>query len=599
MFFSDVPVMALSATAIAEVEANICQVLRNPVIQRTSINRPNITLNVEELVQDKSIQPSMQFSMRAAEIAEKASAIIYTDFIADIGPIVSCLHEIGIEAVGYHGEMDIHSRHEAYSKWKLGNVQIIVATKAFGMGIDKSDIRNVIRNGVPESILSWTQELGRAGRDGKQACATILYRKSDLSHANAWILNNLQCKERILSGFSSSWRYVQAHLVGACRRQMLLDLFGETDMQAKANGACCDVCVSQESECATPVADMSIELQVLIDALNHVGCKGEVKVAEWIRGSKLSWTDAFDKKAMSYGNHCGKSIDFWRGFIRQCSTAQLISLELRSIIKSNGHYSVHAMYFPSEKGSDAICNEEQVTLPCIHGSSSLTVVPRNGMTSASVASEKQPAKWKRIGKGSHLLPVIRKCFLEPENWKNINSKQDYQYLGLYTHPCEQNLYFIPDITQLDQCSSDNLHFLWNDLQFSKGQLNKDRLIEVDIGGKKEGVYYRSAPCLGVKICLVNGCIHVSPIREKRPCPHHKNKLVKTEGCPVEFVYIYPQNIQDKRRWVGGFVRCQKEATTNLHNHLQPAATKMAECIRERIHNAVAVNPTLIDCLLLI
>ena len=54
-------------------------------------------------------------------------------------------------------------------------------------------------------------------------------------------------------------------------------------------------------------------------------------------------------------------------------------------------------------------------LPCIHGSSSLTVVPRNGMTSASVASDKQPVKWKRIGKGSHLLPVIRKCFLEPEN----------------------------------------------------------------------------------------------------------------------------------------------------------------------------------------
>ena len=198
---------------------------------------------------------------------------------------------------------------------------------------------------------------------------------------------------------------------------MLLDLFGETDMQAKANGACCDVCVCHRkaSVLYTPVADMSIELQVLIDALNHVGCKGEVKVAEWIRGSKLSWTDAFDKKAMSYSNHCGKSIDFWRGFIRQCSTAQLISLEFRSIIKSNGHYSVHAMYFPSEKGSDAICNEEQVMLPCIHGSSSLTVVPRNGMTSASVASDKQPAKRKIIGKGSHLLPVIRKCFLEPEN----------------------------------------------------------------------------------------------------------------------------------------------------------------------------------------
>ena len=207
--FSDVPIMALSATATAEAEANICQLLRNPVIQKTSINRPNITLSVEELSQDEGTLPSIQFAMRAAEIAGTTSAIIYTDFIADIGPIVSSLYEIGIEAVGYHGEMDVHSRHEAYSKWKLGEVQIIVATKAFV--IDKSNIHNVIRNGVPESILSWTQELGRAGRDGKQACATIIYRKSDLSHANAWILNNLQCKEHILSGFSSSWKYVQAH----------------------------------------------------------------------------------------------------------------------------------------------------------------------------------------------------------------------------------------------------------------------------------------------------------------------------------------------------------------------------------------------------
>ena len=237
------------------------------------------------------------------------------------------------------------------------------------------------------------------------------------------------------------------------------------------------------------------------------------------------------QKAMSYGNHCGKTINFWRAFIRQCSTAQLITLELRSIIKSNGHYSVNAMYFPSEKGREVICNKEKVMLPNLQVSSGSNVVPRGNTTSACVVmiSEKQPAKWKRNGKGSHLLPVIRKCFLEPENWKNIESKQDYQYLGMFAHECEQNLYFIPDITQLDQCSSDNPHFLWNDLQLSKGQMNKDRLIEVEMSGKKESVYYRCAPCLGVKICPVNGCIHVVPIHEKRPCPYHKNKLVKTEG----------------------------------------------------------------------
>ena len=86
-------------------------------------------------------------------------------------------------------------------------VQVIVATKAFGMGIDKADIRHIIRNGVPESMTSWAQQLGRGGRDGEQAHATILYCSTDISHANAWVLNNLSNKGRcnhILACFSDS-----------------------------------------------------------------------------------------------------------------------------------------------------------------------------------------------------------------------------------------------------------------------------------------------------------------------------------------------------------------------------------------------------------
>ena len=124
-----------------------------------------------------------------------------------------------MEAVGYHGEMDAPSRHKSYIKWKSGQVQTIVATKAFGMGIDKPDIRHVVRNGVPESMLSWAQELGRAGRDGSQACATILYRRSDISHANPWVLNKISDKERCrhkLTCFSESWRYMSMHILLEC-----------------------------------------------------------------------------------------------------------------------------------------------------------------------------------------------------------------------------------------------------------------------------------------------------------------------------------------------------------------------------------------------
>ena len=131
--FQSTPIMALTA-------ADIKLLLRNRVTQKTSINRPNITIHVEELTPNPSLNKALQFPKRAAEIIGSASSIVYTDFIADIGPIVNALEEFGIEVVGYHGEMDAPSKQESFLKWKSGQVQPIVATKLFGLGIDKSDI---------------------------------------------------------------------------------------------------------------------------------------------------------------------------------------------------------------------------------------------------------------------------------------------------------------------------------------------------------------------------------------------------------------------------------------------------------------------------
>ena len=590
--FVSTPLMALSATATAEVEAKIRNSLRNPVTEKRSINRPNVTLNVEELHQEKGVDATMQFAIRAAEIAGTAPAIIYTDFISDIGPIISSLLEIGKDAVGYHGEMDPSERLLAYNKWSSGEVNIIVATKAFGMGIDKPDIRNVIRNGVPESVLSWTQELGRAGRDGMQACATILYRRSDVSHANPWVLNNLKCKERcneILLAFSNSWKYVQAHLSGVCRRRSLLDLFGEVDTETTHQGSCCDVCTSTElNQC--PQKNMKQELAIVIDALDKLGCKGEVKITEWIRGTKLSWTNEFDKTAMSYGNHLGKGIDFWRTFLRQCYVNGYVQMELRSLIKGNGHYSVYGVYFPTEKGRCVVEEKGDIMLPQSHD----VYKPSQTASHSRCTESNAMGKHKRIGKGSHILPIVRRCLQETENWKHIQSKQDYHFPGVYTKTCQHinnNLFYTPDYTQLEQ-SAEDPHFMWRDIQFSKGPLNKDRKIEVEMNGKEEKLCYRTAPCNGVKYCTISGCEYTAPVRDKRPCPQHNNLLTKTSSCPVEFVYVHPVDNNDKRRWIGGLIRCPKESTDNLHNHSVHAPTAIAQCIKEKISKAVFLNPTL-------
>ena len=88
------------------------------------------------------------------------------------------------------------------------------------------------------------------------------------------------------------------------------------------------------------------------------------------------------------------------------------------------------------------------------------------------------------------------------------------------------------------------------------------------------------------------CTHSVPIRDKRNCPKHNVPLQKTSDCPVEFVYTYPKESADGRRWFGGIVRCQKSPSENLHNHKIHAASKISQSVKEKICNAISSNPAL-------
>ena len=115
---------------------------------------------------------------------------------------------------------------------------------------------------------------------------------------------------------------------------------------------------------------------------------------------------------------------------------------------------------------------------------------------------------------------------------------------------------------------------------------------MEINNKCEEMYYRSAPCQGIKYCPIAGCSHIVPIRDKRKCQKHNAPLERTHDCPVEFVYIHPKDGSDRRRWIGGIVRCQKSPTENFHNHKIHPANKIAQCVKEKIGHAISVNPTL-------
>ena len=157
-----------------------------------------------------------------------------------------------------------------------------------------------------------------------------------------------------------------------------------------------------------------------------------------------------NKQAFSYGNHCGKDINVWRMFIKQCYGASLVRFQLN----------------PDKEG-----------------------------------------------KGSHTLPVVRKCLIDSENWLSVETKRDYHFPGVFATQHLQQLYYIEDVNILEQ-NWDEPHFIWKDIQLSKGQLNKSRLITAEIAGKMEEVYYRSAPCLGIKQCPHESCNYAVSIREK-------------------------------------------------------------------------------------
>ena len=198
------------------------------------------------------------------------------------------------------------------------------------------------------------------------------------------------------------------------------------------------------------------------------------------------------------------------------------------------------------KGRKLVEDDDTLLLPSLglHDSSSPCTVHTSDTPKCTPGSIE--GKRSRLGKGSHILTLVHKFHNEPENWKwmqrNVTSFQvcsqkpvlnNFTILRITPNSVRSVMMFI--------------HFMWKDIQLSKGQLNKKRLITAAIAGKKEEIYYSSAPCLCVKVRPHKNCDFVVPIRDKQCCPEHNLPLQRTSECPVEFVYVHPKDPNDKRR----------------------------------------------------
>jgi ATP-dependent DNA helicase RecQ len=176
------PVMACTATATEQVAEEIRGRLglRDPFVVRSGFDRPNLSFDVVPL--DGKGSKARKHMMLSAALADEANrpAIVYCGTRRDVETVSERLRDEGLRAVGYHAGMPPDERASAQHRFMEGDADVVVATNAFGMGVDKADVRGVIHWAIPTSVEAYYQEVGRAGRDGKPARGILLAMRADL-----------------------------------------------------------------------------------------------------------------------------------------------------------------------------------------------------------------------------------------------------------------------------------------------------------------------------------------------------------------------------------------------------------------------------------
>ncbi|MBU0667702.1 DNA helicase RecQ [Patescibacteria group bacterium] len=238
--FSSVPIIALTATATGQVADDIAEQLGMPQVRRfvSSFNRQNLTYRVERKVN------AFNKLVNWIEKFKGESAIVYCFSKKETDGVANKLCRLGYSARPYHAGMKAEERTKNQNDFINDKVDIIVATIAFGMGIDKPDVRLVVHYSLPKTIEGYFQETGRAGRDGLESECVLFYGAGDQFNQKFFI-------EQIEDELQKEKRYEQLNqMVGycelkKCRRKQLLNYFGENFDQSSCEA--CDVCLKTEN----------------------------------------------------------------------------------------------------------------------------------------------------------------------------------------------------------------------------------------------------------------------------------------------------------------------------------------------------------------
>jgi RecQ family ATP-dependent DNA helicase len=312
-----VPFVALTATATGRVRQDIAASLRlrAPHAALASFDRPNIVYAARQGTATADVAALVRAEL-AASASGSGSVIVYCLTRDGVESTASALSAAGVPGVRhYHGALAVGARDAAHGAFADDSCRVIVATVAFGMGIDKKDVRHVIHCGAPKSLEAYYQESGRAGRDGLPAKATLLWSAQDFTRADFYTRDvaSAQQREAVVQAMGAMRSYAAAP---GCRRAALLAHFGEPpcadDAPARDAATCCDNCSRGGAQ-----RDMAEDARLLLGAVEQTrgtfGAGVPIAVLRGGRGQDVTKPGReFHIKAAVYGKGRARSERWWR-----------------------------------------------------------------------------------------------------------------------------------------------------------------------------------------------------------------------------------------------------------------------------------------------
>ena len=313
------PVIALTATATPKVQSDILKNLGIPdaVVFQSSFNRPNLYYEIR----DKS-DPKRDIIKYIRQNPGK-SGIIYCLSRKKVEELAELLNINGIKAAPYHAGLDAKTRAENQDKFLMEEIDVIVATIAFGMGIDKPDVRFVIHYDIPKSIEGYYQETGRAGRDGKEGQCITFYSYKDIQKLEKFMQGKPIAEQEI--GKQLLMETVAYAESNSCRRKLLLNYFGE-DFHVENCGAC-DNCLHPKKQ-----FDGREEMAMVIELIQILPERFKTEhLANILAGEQNSIIKSYKHDKLElFGAGKEHSMRFWSAVIHQGLVMHLLHKDIES-----------------------------------------------------------------------------------------------------------------------------------------------------------------------------------------------------------------------------------------------------------------------------